>query len=63
MSYYCKLCDQTMKPSSKYKHNKSTYHIGLENRILSRYIIINPDFDRVHEIVRKYVKIYTKKIL
>ena len=61
MSYYCKLCDKTLKHSSKYKHNKSKYHIHLERRIIRRYIILNPDFDRFYEIVDKYVINYTKK--
>ena len=52
-----------MKPSSKYKHNKSKYHIGLENRIIRRYIILNPDFDRVEEMVIKYVNDYTKNYI
>ena len=61
MCYYSKLCDKTMKNSSKYKHNKSENHINLENRNIRRYIITNPDFDRVHEIVRKNANIYNKK--
>ena len=61
MSYYCKLCDRKLKPSSKYKHNKSKHYFGLDNRIIRRYIKLNPDFDRVNEIVNKYVIIYTKK--
>ena len=60
MSHYCKLCDKTIKLSSKYKHNKSENHITLEGAIIRRYIILNPDFDRVYEIMRKYVNMYNK---
>ena len=61
MSYYCKLCDKTIKNSSKFKHNISENHIKLENRIIRRYIISNTNFDRVHEIVRNYVNSYSKE--
>ena len=61
MSYYCKLCDKTMKNSTKYKHNKSRYHIAFSNAIICRYIILNPDFDKFEEIMRKYVIIQNKE--
>ena len=60
MSYYCKLCDKTMKTSSKEKHKKSDIHITLERQNIYRCFIINPDFDRVNEIVRNYVNLQIK---
>ena len=59
--YYCRLCDQIKKYISKYKHIKSKIHITLEDAIISRYIILNSDFDKVEEIIRNYVNIYNKK--
>ena len=61
MSYYCKLCDETIKNSSKHKHNISENHIKIENRIIPRNTISNTDFDRVHEIVRKYANSLSKE--
>ena len=61
MSYYCKLCDETIKHSSKYKHNKTKRHINLKNAFICRYIIPNPDLVDVDETIRKYVDIYKRK--
>ena len=61
MNYYCRLCDKTIKHTSKYKRIKSENHISSESSFIGRYIILNPDFDKVDEIMRKYVNIYNKK--
>ena len=61
MSYNSKLGDKTLKLSSKYKQYKSENHTMLERRIIRRYLILNPDSDRMYDIVRKYVNIYNKK--
>ena len=59
--YYSRLCDKTMKQTSKYKHIKSKNHITLESAIIRRYILLKPDFDKVDEILRKYIDIYNTK--
>ena len=61
MDYYCKLCDETIKRISKNKYFKSENHISSENSFIGRYIILNPDFDKVDEIMRKFVNSYTEK--
>ena len=48
------------KWSSKFNHFKSENQISSENSIISRYFYFNPDFDRVHEILRNNVNIYNK---
>ena len=49
-----------MKSVSKYKHFKSKTHSWIENFIIMRYIILNPNFDEVDEKTRKYVNNYNK---
>ena len=61
MTHYCKICDKTINQSSKTKHFKTKIHKTLETSIIRRYVILNPDFDEIREIVRKYVNLYTKK--
>ena len=61
MSYYCKLCDQIIKFSSKYKRFKSKTQTSITISIILRYIILNPNFDEIDEIMRKYVNKYNEK--
>ena len=61
MNYYCRLCDKTIKHSSIYKQNESKNHFTLENAIISRYKFLNPNFDKVDEIMKKYVNFYNKR--
>ena len=61
MTYYCKLCDRTMKSLSKYKHFKSKTHSCFKNSIIRRSINLDPNFDEVDETMRKYVNNQNKK--
>ena len=63
MDYHCNLCDKIIKCISKVKHFKSEYHISSENSIIRSCIILNPDFDKVDEVLRKYINIYNKKMI
>ena len=57
MDYYSKLCDKTIKRTSKYKHFKPEEHVSSEKSIRNRYIIFYADFDKLDEIMRNYVNI------
>ena len=46
---------------SKNKHFKSEYHLSSECSFMRRYIIFNPDFIKIDEIMRIYVNFYDKK--
>ena len=63
MSEYfnCKLCDKSIKTKSKTKHSISTNHKFLSNRILFRYIVPNPDFLHIENILKNYVLDHNKK--
>ena len=60
MTYYCILCDKTMKSLSKYEHFKSKTHTSFTNSKKRRYIIQNLDFHKVDNI-KKYVNNHFKK--
>ena len=60
MTYYCKLCDQSKKDKSKYNHLKSITHKILDESIIKRNIIRNPDIRDIDEIMRNYIEIYKK---
>ena len=61
MAYFCIFCDKTMKSLPKYKHFKSKTHTSFTNSIISRYIIPNPNFFEVDEILREFVNNHKKK--
>ena len=61
MNYYCEICDNYMKPLSKYKHVRSMNHVWHEESIIRRYISSNPDIDTIDKILRNYVYIHNKK--
>ena len=50
-----------MKSLSKNKLFKSKTRSCFENSVRRRYIIPNPKFDEVYEIMRKFVNKYNKK--
>ena len=61
MEYYCKLGDKKIKHTSKYENFNSENHPSSGCSIISRYILLNLDFDKVDEIMRKFVNFYNKK--
>ena len=46
---------------SKYNHLKSLGHKILDDTLIRRYIIPNPIFDRIDEIMKRYITIFNKK--
>ena len=61
MTYYCKFCDKSIKNKAKYNHSKSITHKTLDESVLRRYIVPNPIFDQIDEIMKRYIIIYNKK--
>ena len=55
MTYYCKLCDKSIMNKSKYDHLKSIGHKILDESIIPRYIIQDPNIKNIDEIMRKYI--------
>ena len=43
MTYYCKSFDETINLKIKHKHLQSKKHIYLEEFIIMRYIVENPE--------------------
>ena len=62
MSHYfkCKLCDKSINIKSKKKHLNSQYHKSLSRSIISRYIITNPDFLQIENILKNFALDYNK---
>ena len=50
-----------MMNKSNYKHSKSITHETLNMSLLRRYIILNPIFDEIDEIMKRYINIYNTK--
>ena len=61
MTFYCKLCDKTINLKTKHKHLKSKKLNYLEDFIIMRYIVENPDITQPNEIMQKYIDIHSKK--
>ena len=62
MNYYCKLCDKSIMNKSKDNHLKSIIHKLLEESTIGRYIVLNPIFEQIDEVLKRYNKIYNKKM-
>ena len=58
MSYYCDICDKTIKMKSKKKHLVSKSHKRLYYSIVTRYGIRNPEFFKIEDILKKHVDNY-----
>ena len=61
MTYYCKLCDETMKSRSKYKQFKSITLSWFGDSIKRSYFTLNPNFEGTDKIFRKNVNSYNIK--
>ena len=61
MTYYCKLCDNSMINKSKYNHLKSVTHKILDESIKGRYLFFTTFFNESDEIMKRYINIYNKK--
>ena len=60
MSDYCKLCDKSIKDKSKCNLLKSITHKLLDESIIRRCIIRNPNLNQVDEIMKNYINTYYK---
>ena len=61
--FNCKLCDKSIKIRSEKKHLNFLYHDFLSTSIICRYIITNPDFLQIEDILKKYILDYNKKFI
>ena len=62
MTCFCKLCDKSQMNRSKYKHFRPLTSKTLDTSFIRVYIIPNPIFDEINEILRRYNNFYNKKI-
>ena len=62
MTYFWKLCDETMNSLSKYKHFNSKTRTSFSNSIIGRFIIPIPSFNENDALLRKYVIEYIKNL-
>ena len=60
MSYYCNICDKTIKMRSKKKHLVSKFHKRLYYSFFIRFWIRNPEFLKIEDILKKRVDEYQK---
>ena len=61
--FNCKFCDKSIKIKSKKKHINSRYREFLSTSIICRYIITNPDFLQIEDILKIYILDYNKKFI
>ena len=47
-----------MMYESKFKHFKSITHETLDNCIIRKHIILNPNCDQIDEIMKEYINVY-----
>ena len=59
--FNCKLCDKSIKIKSRKKYLKSQHHKYLSDSIIFRYIVPNPDFLNIENILKNYVLEYNQK--
>ena len=53
--FKCKLCDKSINIKSKKKHLNSQCHKSLSMSIISRFIVTNPDFIHIDNILTNYL--------
>ena len=61
MSYYCSICDKSIKLKSRNKHLKSITHNELEKSIHINHSVENPNFFDVDDKYNDFVNIHNKK--
>ena len=55
MNYSCKLCDKSMTNKSKYSQLKSIGHKILDESIIRRYSVLNPNNNQIDAIMKKHI--------
>ena len=53
MAYYCEPCDKTINLQTKHKYLKGKKRKILEEFIIMRYIIANPDISQLNEKMKR----------
>ena len=61
--FNCKLCDKSIKIKSKKKHLNSHYQNFLSMSITSIYIITNPDFLQLENIIKNMLLLIIKNFI
>ena len=61
MSYYCSICDKSVKLKSKNKRIKSNIHKELAKSFHINYSVENPNFFDVDGIYNQFINIHVKK--
>ena len=61
--FHCEICDKSIKIRSKKKHSNSRYHKSLSESVICRYIVENPSFLHMEDILKNYVDDYNKKFV
>ena len=59
--YYCDVCDKTIKLKCKKKHLNTRLHKSLSHSIINRFCVENPEFLQIENILKKYIRDYSKK--
>ena len=63
MEYHCELCDISVKIKSKKRHLNSHPHKNLDKLIINRYRVESPDFIKIENILKNYVRDYKRKLI
>ena len=61
--FHCDICDKSIKIRSKKRHLNSQYHQSLTKSIICKYIVENPSFLHMKDILKNYVDDYNKKFV
>ena len=61
MSYYCGVCDKTIKVKSKNIHFKSLSHKKFDKCKHIKLTILNPDINKTDNVVYAYIIEHNKK--
>ena len=51
--FHCDICDESIKIRSKKRHLNSRYHKSLTKSIFCKYIVENPSFLHMKDILKK----------
>ena len=58
----CNICLSKRKKRNKNKHEQSKKHNFFSNLIVNKYILRNPENDRLKDIIQPYYNIHKKKL-
>ena len=61
--FHCDFCDKSIRIRFKKMHLNSKSHKSLTRSIICKYIVENPSFRHMNDILKKYVDDYNKKFV